>query len=530
MAFHRSLILTASCCLAILLTACGGGSGQPSERGSIEATSSSGPDTTDAVLSLSSFAPKREEPPSADTVELQKEGGRLNALELARIAQTGVLPDPFDGPLLSGAASSKAQGQAKAATPTVAYRFYNTRTSAHFFTTSVAERDNVINTLSSIMNYEGPAFYASATSGAGLSPVHRFYNTQTGVHFYTISETERAHVVASLPQFTYEGIAYYASTQAGAGFTPLYRFFLASKGFHFYSNSSTERDNIIANLPQYTYEGIGYYVLDSGPAPVPPLPAKHPKRGIAYNLSSGADYAALAPGVSWWYNWSSSPSGGTPGDLLQRYGMNFVPMLWNGNFNDASIVQLLRDNPQIRHMLVLNEPNLTDQSNLTPTQAAAIWPRFEAIAKATGVQIVGPQLTWGTMPGFSDPVAWMDAFYIAYRAANGGRDPQIDALGFHWYDYGLNDQLNRLTRYGKPFWVTEFANWHRGAGPHIDSFEKQIAQMTDMVGICESRPDVHRYAWFTGRGGVDLNDKFTSLLAGDGELTTLGSHYLALNP
>jgi CxxC motif-containing protein (DUF1111 family) len=271
MIFYRRPLLAASCCFALLLGACGGGR-ETSDQAQPPLSS---PDTTGAVVSLSSFASNHQEPPSADTVELQKEGGRLNALELARIAQTGVLPDPFEGPLLSGAASSKAQGQAKAATPTVAYRFYNTRTSAHFFTTSVAERDSVINTLSSIMNYEGPAFYASATSGAGLSPVHRFYNTQTGVHFYTISETERAHVVASLPQFTYEGISYYTSTQAGAGFTPLYRFFLASKGFHFYSNSSTERDNIIANLPQYTYEGIGYYVLDSGPTPAP-LPVRQP--------------------------------------------------------------------------------------------------------------------------------------------------------------------------------------------------------------------------------------------------------------
>ena len=33
---------------------------------------------------------------------------------------------------------------------------------------------------------------------------------------------------------------------------------------------------------------------------------------------------------------------------------------------------------------------LTDQANLTPSQAAALWPRFEALAQATGVQIVGP--------------------------------------------------------------------------------------------------------------------------------------------
>lgn len=44
------------------------------------------------------------------------------------------------------------------------------------------------------------------------------------------------------------------------------------------------------------------------------------------------------------------------------------------------------------------------------------------------MQLVGPAITWGTMPGFADPVVWLDAFYAAYRAANGNRDPRIDCL------------------------------------------------------------------------------------------------------
>jgi hypothetical protein len=51
---------------------------------------------------------------------------------------------------------------------------------------------------------------------------------------------------------------------------------------------------------------------------------------------------------------------------------------------------------------------------------------YESIAAHTGVKIVGPQITWGTMTGFTDPVVWMDAFIAAYKAANGGRAPQID--------------------------------------------------------------------------------------------------------
>lgn len=262
------------------------------------------------------------------------------------------------------------------------------------------------------------------------------------------------------------------------------------------------------------------------PPPPSPPPAKSAKRGIAYDLASPQDMTALAPGVSWWYGWGLRQQASVPTDHRTRYGMDFIPMLWNGNFNDAEVEARIRVDTGIRYLLLLNEPNLTDQANLTPAQAAALWPRYEALAAKTGVELVGPAITWGTMANFGDPVVWMDAFYAAYRAANGGRDPRIDYLAFHWYDYGLAGQLDRLTKYGKHFWVTEMSNWHNGNGPHIDTVEKQMAQMTEMVALCESRADVFRYAWFTGRWNNDVHH--TSLLGANGQLTALGQHYIGL--
>ena len=248
---------------------------------------------------------------------------------------------------------------------------------------------------------------------------------------------------------------------------------------------------------------------------------------MAYDLADPLDFAALSSGVSWWYNWSSQPNKMVPADYVAQYGMDYYPMLWSGNYNAAGIEAFLRANPGIKYLLVLNEPNLTSQSNVTPQQAAALWPGFETIAADTGVKIVGPQITWGTMANYADPVSWMDAFIAAYQAANAGRNPQIDYLGFHWYDYGLAAQLDRLKKYGKPFWITEFANWHsQNDGAQIDSLAKQEAQMTDMVATCESRSDVFRYAWFTGRWNNDVH--FTSLLSTAGQLTDLGKLYLSL--
>jgi hypothetical protein len=251
------------------------------------------------------------------------------------------------------------------------------------------------------------------------------------------------------------------------------------------------------------------------------------KRGVAYDLASPADLKALSPGVTWWYNWGSTPNAKVPADYRTRYRMDYYPMLWNGNFNAASIVAFLKAHPTIHYLLVLNEPNLGGQANMTPQQAAALWPRYEAVAAKAKVKIVGPQITWGTMPGYADPVVWLDAFYAAYKKAHGGRAPKIDYLGFHWYDYGLDGQLDRLAKYKKPFWVTEFANWHsQQDGAQITTLAAQEKQMREMVAICEKRADVFRYAWFSGR--VSPDPHHSSLLGAAGKLTGLGQLYLAL--
>ncbi len=263
--------------------------------------------------------------------------------------------------------------------------------------------------------------------------------------------------------------------------------------------------------------------------------SKSPKRGIAYDVPNASDLSALSPGVSWWYNWSTAPNSGVPGNYLSTYGMTYYPMIWDANFNKTTVETFLFQHPEVKYLLVLNEPNVSGQAKCgaagsaycAPADAAALWPQIETIAKDTGVMIVGPQITYGTDPNYGNPVTWMDAFYSAYESNNGGRQPRIDYLGYHWYDYGLDSQLTTMAKYNKPFWVTEFANWHsQNDGAQIDTLAKQEAQMTSMVNDLEGRGDVLRYAWFTGR--VSPDPHFDSLLASTGALTALGQQYISM--
>ena len=52
---------------------------------------------------------------------------------------------------------------------------------------------------------------------------------------------------------------------------------------------------------------------------VTPAP-KSAKRGIAYQLADPRDFAALSPGVSWWYNWTAKPM--LPPNRVAQYGMD----------------------------------------------------------------------------------------------------------------------------------------------------------------------------------------------------------------
>jgi uncharacterized protein (DUF779 family) len=138
-----------------------------------------------------------------------------------------------------------------------AYRFYNTETGSHFFTTSIAERNSVIETLD-MLSFEGNAFDSNVTEANGTA-VFRFYNKDKGVHFYTAAADEAASVRLNAG-FRDEGISYYASTDDSNGGTALYRFYNTQNDSHFYTVSEAERDNIINTIGHYKYEDVAFYV------------------------------------------------------------------------------------------------------------------------------------------------------------------------------------------------------------------------------------------------------------------------------
>lgn len=253
--------------LALILSACGGGSSSDQGR-----SADSPPLTVNTILTRNAGEPTHTEQSTLQVLgtalntreledalaesdaqeQLLKAGGNL----LASLAPNQIAP-------LSAYQSGEIAQKAVSVQQPV-YRFYNAQTGTHFYTSSSTERDSVRTTLH-YMSYEGEAFLASSQHSAGLSPVYRFFNTVNGVHFYTISTAERDLIQDRLPQFTLEGIAYYASPVGGSGLVPLYRFYLPRAGTHFYTASAVERQNVQDTLSTtFNFEGVSYYVLTGG--------------------------------------------------------------------------------------------------------------------------------------------------------------------------------------------------------------------------------------------------------------------------
>lgn len=249
------------------------------------------------------------------------------------------------------------------------------------------------------------------------------------------------------------------------------------------------------------------------------------KRGIAYGHHSLEDLDAFSPSVSWWYNWAVAPESAVA-ESYGDTGFEFVPMCWNGSFDETALRNFLSNHPETKYLLAFNEPNFRDQANMTPSQAAAQWPKLEAIAKDFNLKIVAPAVNYcgncvsenGTT--YTDPFQYLDDFFAACP------DCQVDYIAVHCYMNtvsALEWYIGEFKKYHKPIWLTEFSGWESNG--NINSLDDQINFMIGAVDMLEADPDVFRYAWFTGRANGINNYPYIDLLGPNCYLTSLGKIY-----
>ena len=130
------------------------------------------------------------------------------------------------------------------------YRLYNPNSGEHFYTSTVAERDHLVNVG---WNYEGISWKAPVSG----NPVYRLYNPNAGDHHYTLNSGERDYLVSL--GWQYEGVGWYSDADKS---TPIFRVYNpnAVTGTHHYTANFSEIQHLVS--VGWNYEGIGWYSCD----------------------------------------------------------------------------------------------------------------------------------------------------------------------------------------------------------------------------------------------------------------------------
>lgn len=90
------------------------------------------------------------------------------------------------------------------------YRFYNRRSKSHFYTADPAEAQTILARWPDIFSLDGQTYAVNPGPVTDSVPVYRFYNLANGSHFYTSTVAERDQVMATLAAiYHYEGVAFW---------------------------------------------------------------------------------------------------------------------------------------------------------------------------------------------------------------------------------------------------------------------------------------------------------------------------------
>jgi len=219
-------------------------------------------------------------------------------------------------------------------------------------------------------------------------------------------------------------------------------------------------------------------------------------------------------GVSWVWNWGPTPP------LFP--GVESVPCIWD----DTVIGAVLGGNSE--WVIGPNECDQHDQCNRSPEYMARAWAELERAypdRKLTSPQIV----KWDQR--------WLEEWYAAYQAQNGGRAPKIDALAIHtyWgnditaYQEQVRYYIALAQRWGvKEVWVTEFT-----IAPGLDrTVRATVDDLRSYITWLDQQPMITHYAPWTNRvecAGFPPDSLFdTPLYAVNGMISENGKMYRSI--
>jgi hypothetical protein len=241
------------------------------------------------------------------------------------------------------------------------------------------------------------------------------------------------------------------------------------------------------------------------------------KLGVASSRYLKSDPERLSGiGAAWAYDWSAEAPPRDP-------HLDWVPMIWGSGSITPAVLDSLRRarrSGEAQDLLGFNEPDSGSQANMTPAQAAALWPKLES----TGLRLGSPA-----------PAVPTDGWLAKFMKLARQRHLRVDFIALHYYqDFTNPDAVAQLHAqliaihdlYHEPIWITEIGALNiRSFGEpmlHPPTAVRAISYMHKLFAMLNALPFVERYAWFTDDCWNDTACRTSSLFNGSGRLTQAG--------
>jgi hypothetical protein len=243
------------------------------------------------------------------------------------------------------------------------------------------------------------------------------------------------------------------------------------------------------------------------------------KKGVGAAAVANSDPNTIDQlNISWYYDWT--PDNGN----YKGYTGNaiYVPEFWN-----ASLIMPVSGN--FPWIFTFNEPDVSNQSDMTVAQAIAVWPEVEA--DSDGKMIGAPNVA-------GDLVASDGAWLATFMSDVNSDGYAVNFLALHAYPDGNETttaaQVSSFENYitgvhnlypSYPVVVSEFALANRTTwnGANITEAE-QVAFMDNVIPWMESQSWIIGYSWYEAYAGGYNSD----LLNGNGTLSDIGTAFSIL--
>ncbi|KAI0030217.1 hypothetical protein K488DRAFT_38122, partial [Vararia minispora EC-137] len=238
------------------------------------------------------------------------------------------------------------------------------------------------------------------------------------------------------------------------------------------------------------------------------------KVGLAWsNHEADIIYKFKTNSVCWIYDWEESLQYGMKTD-----GMEFIVMLW-GQKNAAAFGQKAVAG-YANWAAGMNEPDISSQSNLSPSEGAALWNQYFCGLKSQGYSLISPATATGP--------SWLQQF-----KAQGVCDWDVTAA--HVYTTTVSNFQTAVTAYhtafNKPVMVTEYScNDYSGANQQCDN-NAIWAFMTGTKAWMDSQSWIKAYFFFAPMTASELQanniNGANAMITSDGSsLTDLAKYYI----